>query len=102
MASELQLQNKLELFLGSTNVYFQPPESVKMEYPCIVYKLGGIPVNKADNTVYKFNTYYEVTLIHKDPDNELKDKILKYFKYCSFDRFYIADNLNHYVYRLYF
>lgn len=37
MASRLDLQTFLEELLESKNVYFQPPESVKMKYPAIVY-----------------------------------------------------------------
>ena len=32
------LQKLLVEVLGSKNVYFQPPESVKMKYPAIVYQ----------------------------------------------------------------
>ena len=37
MANRLDLQALLEDLLGSRNVYYQPPESVKMNYPAIVY-----------------------------------------------------------------
>lgn len=102
MANELLLQNKLEALLGSTNVYFQPPESVKMSYPAIVYKLDGIDTVKADNKNYKKNNYYNVTIIHKDPDNDLKDSILDEFDYCKLINTFVSDNLNHYVYRIYY
>lgn len=42
MASRLNLQTFLEEILESRNVYFQPPESVKMKYPAIVYALDDI------------------------------------------------------------
>lgn len=44
---------------------------------------------------------YKITLIDDDPDSELPDK-LETFPLCQFDRFYPADNLNHWVYNLYF
>ena len=101
MASRLDLQTLLESMLGSRNVYFQPPESVELKYPCILYKLNKVKTDKADNTLYKKDNSYTVTLIHRDPDNTLKDELL-YLPYCSFDRFYTADNLNHYVYTIYY
>ena len=39
MAPRLDLQKLLVELLGSDNVYFQPPPSVQMNYPAIVYKL---------------------------------------------------------------
>ncbi len=35
--------------LGSDNVYFQPPPTVKMQYPCIVYKRDYLNTEFADN-----------------------------------------------------
>ena len=49
MASRLDLQTFLEELLKSKNVYFQPPESVKMKYPAIVYALDDIENVHADN-----------------------------------------------------
>lgn len=37
MGTRLELQSKLVELLGSKHVYYQPPESVKIEYPAIVY-----------------------------------------------------------------
>ena len=42
MASRLDLQSKLEKLLGNKNVYYQPPESLKMEYPAIRYSRSDI------------------------------------------------------------
>ena len=33
----LELQDLLETVLGSQYVYFQPPATLRMRYPCIVY-----------------------------------------------------------------
>ena len=100
--SRIDLQNKLETVLGSRNVYFQPPESLQMKYPAFVYELADIMTDKANNKNYIRNNRYTLTLIHKNPDNELKDTILDEFEYISFDRFYAKDGLNHYVYDLYY
>ena len=89
MGSRLELQNELEKLLGSKNVYFQPPASISMKYPAIRYSLSDV------------ENWHAVILIDRDPDNEYVDK-LSQFRYCSFDRYYPADNLNHYVFTLYY
>ena len=101
MATRLELQNKLEKLLGSRNVYYQPPESVKMEYPAIIYSKTNIPVIYANGSVYSKNTCYEIIVIDKKPDNEVINKLLE-LSYCSYDRSYKADNLNHDVLTLYY
>lgn len=55
----------------------------------------------ADDIKYLKFKRYELTLIHADPDNTLVDTI-ENLPYCEFDRAYVADNLYHYVYTLYF
>ena len=81
-------------------MYFQPPASVKMQYPAIVYKRKEIDTRFANNTVYMQASSYEVVLIDKNPDSEFVDKILR-LPYCSYDRHYTSDNLNHDVFTIY-
>lgn len=102
MASRLELHEELCELLESRHVYFQPPESVKLVYPCIVYGLSGIDQLKANDRSYKTNKRYDVTIIDYDPDSELPDKILDRFVNCSFDRSFVSDNLNHWVFTLYY
>lgn len=99
--SRLELDRILRNILGSNNVYFQPPESVKMKYDAIVYELDDIDARHADNVPYLANRRYRVTLITKDPDNYLSDEIAQ-LPLTQFNRFYTADNLNHYVYIIYY
>lgn len=101
MASRLKLQTELEELLGSENVYFQPPSSVKMKYPAIKYSLSNIEIKHADDTSYNNKRVYELILIDPNPDSEFVDKLLR-LPYCSFDRFYPSDNLNHYSFTLYY
>lgn len=101
MANRLDLQTKFEVILGSRNVYFQPPSSVKMKYPAIVYKLDDIRNIHAENEVYISKLRYLVTYITDDPDSKLITDISK-IPYCRFNRYYTSDNLNHYTYELYF
>ena len=52
MGSRIDLQSKLEDILGSRNVYFQPPENLKIKYPAIIYSLNNINLRFADNMPY--------------------------------------------------
>ena len=101
MNSRLELHEELKVILGSGFVYFQPPESVRMTYPCMVYSLDHIAVNHADDKPYRNTKRYSVTIIDKDPDSGIPDRMLV-LPMCSFDRFYTADNLNHWVFHLYY
>lgn len=100
MASRLILQQKLETILGSRNVYFQPPETLRLSYPCFIYSLSGIPTKDADNLNYILEHEYKVTLIDKDPDTEIRDKLMSEMVKCRFNAFYMSDNLNHYVFTI--
>lgn len=102
MADQLELHEELCKLLGSRNVYFQPPESVKLNYPCIVYSRSGFNNRKANNKVYMSNKRYEIIVIERDPDSNLVDDILNRFPLCSFDRPYTSDNLYHNVLTLYY
>lgn len=101
MHDRLDLHEELCKILGSRNVYFQPPVSVSMKYPAIVYERDNIRNSHADDGVYKQSLVYSVTVIDFDPDSEIVDKISKLPK-CSFSRHFTSDNLNHYVFTLYY
>lgn len=101
MKTRLELQNKLEELLGLPNVYYQAPASKNMSYPAIRYVRSRIETDKANNSTYAKRIRYEITVIDKRPDNPVIDKLLE-LPYCSFDRHYTADNLNHDVLTLYY
>lgn len=101
MASRLDLQLLLENLIESSNVYFQPPESVKMKYPAIVYTLEDIDNVHADNGVYSSHKKYSVTVIDYDPDSVFVDMVAA-LPTCRFNRHYTSDNLNHWLFSLYF
>lgn len=96
----LQLHQMLCDILGSTNVYFRAP-SRKMKYPCILYDLEGDTSIPADNISYFRKKRWSVTVVDEDPDSEIPER-LQEMKYCTFDRPYVADGLNHFVHTLYF
>lgn len=101
MASRLELQALLVDLLGSSNVYFQPPPSKQMQYPCIVYKRDYTWKTHSGNKPYTIVKRYSVTVIDKDPDSLIPDKIAQ-LSMSEFERFFAADGLNHDVYNVYF
>ena len=86
---------------GDRHTYFQPPASVKMKYPAIKYSRRPIETINANNSIYRHLTSYEVTLIDKDPDSKYIEEILK-LPYCKHNRYYVADNLNHDTFTIYY
>lgn len=101
MAPRLELQALLETILGSSNVYFQPPSNVEIQYPCIVYNLDNARTEFAGNLPYLYTKRYMVTHIARDPDTLVPDKLAR-LPMAIFSRYYAANNLNHYVLNLYF
>lgn len=101
MASRVDLQRELESLLGSRCVYYQAPESVKMEYPAIRYKKSDIDTIHANNKPYTHKKKYEIIVIDRKPDNPVIDKILK-LPTCTWSNHYTADNLHHDVMTLYY
>ena len=100
-ASRLKLQSKFEELLGTRFVYYNPPESKKMEYPAIRYSKKSIDVKYADNMRYSMMDCYEVIVISTETDDPVNEKILA-LPYCSFDRSYQAGGLDHDVYTIFY
>lgn len=101
MNRRLELHTILVDILGSRYVYFQPPESIKLNYPCIVYARSSADSKYADNRLYLHKKKYTVTVIEKNPDSAIPDKIAQ-LPLCKFDRHFASSNLNHDVYTLYY
>ncbi|MBR0280524.1 MAG: hypothetical protein IJQ81_02900 [Oscillibacter sp.] len=109
MRTRLELHEKLLDILvallirkrdGSGHLYFQPPETVKMAYPAVVYSLSNIQIRHADNQPYKSAKQYQITAIDKDPDSALPERIAE-LPTARFNRFFVSDNLNHWVFTVY-
>ena len=101
MANRPDLQAMLEEILGSRNVYFDPPESVRMKYPAIRYSRKKIGNTYANNSVYRQNNSYELIVIYDDPDSDLPIRIST-LPFSSHDRSYKANNLYHDVFTIYY
>lgn len=99
MAPRLELQARLEEL--TDHVYFQPPANVQMQFPCIIYSRDGASTDHANNGLYRHAKRYQVTVVDRDPDTELADKV-EALRYASFERSFAADDLNHYVFSLFF
>jgi hypothetical protein len=99
MAKRLQLHQLLETF--TENVYFQPPTNVQLKYPCIVYTRDFADTKFADDIPYDHTKRYMITVIDRDPDSDIPDKVAA-MPLSLFNRFYTVDNLNHDVYNVYF
>ena len=100
MGSRSNLSKILRDLLGTSNVYFQAPGS-GMKYPCIKYELDGENTTFADNKPRIRTKRYAVTVIDPDPDSLIPDKVGA-LPMCKFNRKYTKDNLNHFVYILYY
>lgn len=83
------------------NVYYQPPPSVKLKYPCIIYERRSGDTSYADNKPYRFDYSYTVTYIDPDPDSGVPFKIAE-LPMCKMDRCFTSDNLNHSVFIIYY
>lgn len=101
MLSRLKLQTLFENLLGSQHVYFQPPSSVEMNYPAIVYGLEDIENSFADDGVYLSKRKYSVTVIDEDPDSLIVGKVAM-LPTCRYNRHFESDNLNHDVFILHY
>ena len=101
MHNRLDLHEMLCDILGSRNVYYSPPESIKLKYPAIVYSRNNIENTFADDSVYKQAHLYSITIIDSNPDSEIVEKMSQVPK-CKFDRHFVSDGLNHDIFTIYY
>lgn len=101
MGDRLDLHSLLQELLGSEQVYYQAPESIKMSYPAIRYSKTTIRSTHANDTKYGMRDCYQLTVISRLPDDPVIKKLLE-LPYCSYDRNYVSDNLNHDTLTIYY
>lgn len=102
MNDRITFRDRLQDIVGEdVKLYFQPPESVKLTFPCIVYEISDVEIQKADNYPYIAHKQYTVTVIDKNPDSDIYINILNGFEYASFNRAFKSDNLNHFTLSIY-
>lgn len=91
-----------QLFRSFTpNVYFQPPSSVKLTYPCIIYHKVEYSGEHANNRLYLGNQAYQVTVIDTDPDSIIPMGLLNSSPMSSITSNFVLDNLNHTILTIY-
>lgn len=78
-------------------VYYNPPNGIQMQYPCITLELEDVLHGHANNRVYKRDNRYSLTVIDPDPDSKLRE-IVDDLPQTSMNRSYVADGLWHFSY----
>lgn len=101
MGSRPNLQKLLEELIGSRNVYFQPPASLRMSYPAIVYSRSTIENTYADNSPYAQGVAYKLVVIDKNPDSDIVKKV-SLLPMCKHNSHYVSDNLYHDAFTIYY
>lgn len=112
--SDLLIQELKDL-LGTDEVYFQPSDEAGtneygesyiftgIDYPCFIMKRTTAYQPRANDRNYLFRPGYEVIYINRDePDPEILERIVQHFPCCSYNRHYVADNLHHDVFTIYY
>lgn len=101
MDRRLELHKKFLAIKGVKNAYFNSDSNVRMVYPCIRYERSGEQVEHASNGRFITRDRYIVTAIDRDPESSIF-RALEAFPYYSFNRFYTADGLAHFVCSIYY
>lgn len=101
MDRRIELHDKL-VSIFKKNVYYQPPESIKLSYPCFLYELSGGQKENANNSLYIFTRQYEGTYITRDPEHKYIELLLSSFNYISYGRRYVSNNLYHDTFTIYY
>jgi len=99
MGQRLELHAILKTIVPKA--YFQPPDNLSMTYPCIRYDIDDADTEFADNIPYRFTWRYQLILITEDPDDPAKEKLVS-LPMCRYDRHYVAGELHHYVFNIFY
>lgn len=99
--SRLELDDILRNLMDGNKVYFQPPPTVTMDYPCIVYERSNMYSTYADDIPYNVTNRYLITVIDSDPESPFADKVAA-LPTAKFDRHYTVENLYHDILEIYF
>ena len=97
--TRLDFDKLLHDVTGCPNIYFSPPS--RLSYPCIIYEEDRPSIYHADDGKYKTDKRYTVTVIDDNPDSKYPD-LLDTIPMSGRDRTYRADNLNHWVFTIFF
>lgn len=95
------LKDLLKSLPGENSIYFQPPPTIQMTYPALVFELSKLSAIHSNNRPYILREMYLITAIYSDPESSLPKDIAK-LPGCAFDRVFIADNRYHAVFTIHF
>ena len=89
---------------NTKNVYYDPPTSIQMKFPCFRFNMNNTDVKFADNFAYLRTKRWTVTYITRDVEDidPVVKGMLDTFKYCSQETQFKSDNLQHVVFNLYY
>lgn len=102
LALDEELRDLQVEHLGYQHTYFEPPESVRMQYDAVVYKRSTLNVRRADNKSYIIRDSYDVTVISRNPETPIPLAIQQHFELCSPGRFFVRDNLYHFPFTIFY
>ena len=74
---------------------------MQMLYPAIVYELDRADTTFADDRPYRVTKQYSLQLISENPDENIFDALAA-LPMCAHERHFVADNLNHEVFNIFF
>lgn len=97
----LNLHNELKT-LENCEAYYQPPENLRIQYPCFVYKRIPGERFRADNRAYHYCRCWEAVFITEDPESTVREDMMNHFPMCRQIRDYVSDNLYHHVFNFYY
>lgn len=83
------------------NVYFQPPSSIKIKYPAIIYSYTDTESIHADNRNYLNFPNVTLTLIENYPEPDLVFKVLDNISGTKHTQSYVLNGLNYSIVELY-
>lgn len=101
MRTREELHTKLCQILGNNNVYFQPPETIKMQYPCIIYSYKGDDNLFANDRIYNRVREIQIQHISRRMTDSIVDDLTTQLNYCRFTTSFVSDNLLHENFTLY-
>ena len=100
--NELQQILKKLYIKGEPHVYYQAPKDEQVIYPCIVFKLDDMPAIHANNNPYAIGHRYQVTVIDRNPESPLRERVAKLPTARMRTAPYAHDGLHHFVFTLYY
>ena len=99
MTGRVELHSKLKAIVP--NVYYQKPDNIEMQYPCIIYERWVGESIQANNKKYVIHDRYIVNFFSRKEDSiELTMDAL--FNYCSLDAIHAQKNMYQETYTVYY